>query len=189
MIPVLLVEKCRNFQYTEQDSPFQVLSIKILKMKRALIILVAVFGFAAMASAQPKAVGGRLGFGIEASYQHYLGDPNFLELNAGVWGFGGVGFRTTGTYNFVFAQPQWSPRGSWAWYAGPGVTLGTAHWNGEDNKFFFGILGQVGVEYKFWFPLQLSADIRPTLGICDGDFYSDGLIGGFLPTISVRYAF
>ena len=39
-----------------------------------------------------------------------------------------------------------------------------------------------------WFPLQLSADLRPTFGICDSEFWTDGLFG-FAPMISVRYSF
>ena len=58
----------------------------------------------------------------------------------------------------------------------------------DANNFFFGLVGQVGLEYTFWFPLQLSADLRPTLGICDGEFWTDGLFG-FVPTLSVRYSF
>ena len=110
-------------------------------MKKALIVIAAVFGFALVASAQPKAIGGRLGYGLEASYQHFLGNPNFLEVNLGLDLFGGEpGFRATGTYNFTFAQPNWTPRGNWAWYAGPGATLGTTHYN-DDNNFFFGLVG------------------------------------------------
>lgn len=158
-------------------------------MKKAIIIIAAVLGFATMASAQPKAVGGRLGYGLEASYQHYLGAPNFLEVNAGLNVYGGkAGFNATGTYNFMFAQPSWTPRGEWGWYAGPGVTLGSTYYN-DDHNFFFGVVGQVGVEYTFWFPLQLSADLRPTFGLCDGEFWTNGLWGGFIPTISVRYSF
>ena len=57
-------------------------------MKKALIVIAAVFGFAMVASAQPKAIGGRLGYGLEASYQHFLGNPNFLEVNLGLDMFG-----------------------------------------------------------------------------------------------------
>lgn len=158
-------------------------------MKKTLIIIAAVLGFAVAASAQPKAIGGRLGYCIEASYQHYLGDPNFLEINAGIWGLSDIGFKATGIYNFVFAQPAWSPRGFWSWYAGPGVTFGTTAYNEKNGKFFFGLVGQIGLEYEFWFPLQLSADLRPTFGFCDSEFYKDGISYGFIPTISIRYAF
>ena len=95
-------------------------------MRKAIIVIAAMLGFAFMSSAQPKAIGGRLGYGLEASYQHYLGSPNFLEANAGIWGHEDIGFKVTGTYNFTFAQPKWTPRGNWAWYAGPGVTFGTS---------------------------------------------------------------
>ena len=156
-------------------------------MKKTIIIIAVMLGFAFAASAQPKAIGGRLG--IEASYQHTLGAPHFLELNAGIFGLNHVGFRFTGLYNFVFAQPNWTPRGSWAWYAGPGVSLGTAHYNDKNGQFFAGIAGQVGLEYEFWFPLQLSVDLRPQFGFCDGEFYMDGVTYGFVPTLSVRYAF
>lgn len=113
-------------------------------MKKTIIIIAVMLGFAFAASAQPKAIGGRLGYGIEASYQHTLGAPHFLELNAGIFGLNHVGFRFTGLYNFVFAQPNWTPRGSWAWYAGPGVSLGTAHYNDKNGQFFAGIAGQLG---------------------------------------------
>ena len=158
-------------------------------MKKTIIIIAVMLGFAFAASAQPKAIGGRLGYGIEASYQHTLGAPHFLELNAGIFGLNHVGFRFTGLYNFVFAQPNWTPRGSWAWYAGPGVSLGTAHYNDKNGQFFAGIAGQLGLEYEFWFPLQLSVDLRPQFGFCDGAFYVGGVTYGFVPTLSVRYAF
>lgn len=159
-------------------------------MKKAIIIIAAVLGFAVMASAQPKAIGGRLSTwgGLEVSYEHYLGNPNFLEVNVGMnWYGGGCGAEATGVYNFTFAQPAWTPRGNWAWYAGPGLTLGSTHYN-DENQFFFGIVGQVGLEYTFWFPLQLSADLRPVFGFCDSEFWMNGLFG-FAPTLGIRYSF
>lgn len=152
-------------------------------MKKTLIIIAAILGFAVAASAQPKAIGGRFGAtGLEASYQHYLGNPNFLEVDLGFYMFNG--FNATGTYNWTFAQPNWSSRGEWGWYAGPGINLGV-----YDSNFFIGAVGQVGLEYTFWFPLQLSVDLRPTIGVYDGEFFTDGLAYGFIPSFSVRYAF
>lgn len=168
-------------------------------MKKIVLVAAAIFGLAFAASAQPKAVGGRLaGFGalgVQASYEHYLGNPNFLEIDAGADFTGDkVGFIATGTYNWVFAQPSWTPRGSWSWYAGPGFTIGAVSWDKdnsdkEETKAMFGFVGQVGLEYTFWFPLQISADIRPVIGFVDSDFYDRGLGYGFIPTISVRYVF
>ncbi len=157
-------------------------------MKKVVLFAIALLGCAVMATAQPKAIGGRLGWGLGASYEHYLGEPNFLEFDAEMFNVDNIGFRLDGIYNFVFAEPDWTPRGTWQWYAGPGVALGSAHYN-NDNNFFFMFEGQVGLEYKFWFNLQLSADLRPGFGICDGKFYTDGFYYGFLPTLSVRYYF
>lgn len=158
-------------------------------MKKTILIIAAVLGFAVAASAQPKAIGGRFGYsGLNASYEHYLGNPNFLEVEAGIDFYGSkVGFNATALYNWTFAQPDWSSRGDWGWYAGPGISLGSTYFN-DGTNFFFGICGQVGLEYTFWFPLQLSVDVRPTFGFCDGDFWKNGLYG-FAPCLSVRYAF
>ena len=59
--------------------------------------MVAALAFAAVASAQPKAVGVRVGNGAEVSYQHYLGGSNFIEADLG---FMSNGFRLTGIYDF-----------------------------------------------------------------------------------------
>ena len=67
-------------------------------MRKAIIVIAAMLGFAFMSSAQPKAIGGRLGYGLEASYQHYIGRHNLLEANAGIWGHEEFGFQFTGKY-------------------------------------------------------------------------------------------
>ncbi|MBE6230767.1 MAG: hypothetical protein E7117_00195 [Bacteroidales bacterium] len=98
--------------------------------------------------------------------------------------------RLTGTYNFMILQPEWTSKGEWGFYAGPGVTLGTGfnYW----KAFSVGIAGQVGLEYTFWFPLKLSVDLRPTIGLMVQDggvvFDKDGIMG-FIPSISARYTF
>ena len=170
---------------------------KHLSMKKTLIIAIAVLlGAAAVASAQPKAIGLRLGYPAnEVSYEHYLGGPNFLEAEIGVRDFG-QGYSVTGIYNFVFAEPQWTSRGEWAWYAGPGLTAGYVGFKvtDADNNthkeyhFLAGLVAQVGLEYTFWFPLQLSVDLRPVIGYCDG-FYREGALFGMVPQLSVRYHF
>lgn len=162
-------------------------------MKKTLLVLFAAIAFAAVAAAQPKAIGGKLGSqGVQASYEHYLGGPNFIEANLGIDIEHDLGFNVSGIYNFVFAQPNWTPRGDWAWYAGPGVTFGTMYYNGkyikQKDKAFFGLVGQIGCEYQFWFPLQVSADFRPTVAFCDGSAFFRTLYA-LCPTISVRYTF
>ena len=85
-------------------------------MKRILITLAVMLGFAVAAVAQPKAVGIRFGYGVEASYQHSLGN-NFVEANLGLEAFNAL--NVAATYNWMIAQPQWTDRGEgilcWCW--------------------------------------------------------------------------
>lgn len=156
-------------------------------MKKIIIIAVLALGFATAVSAQPRAIGGRLSYGIEASYQHTVKSADFLEANLGLFAFGSL--DATVTYNFMIAQPNWTSRGEWGFYAGPGASLGL---NLLGNYFHAAVVGQVGLEYTFWFPLQLSVDLRPQIGIAadssNAAFYAAGLLG-FVPTIGVRYRF
>ena len=151
-------------------------------MKKIIIIAALLFGLAAAASAQPRAVGVRIGNGGELSYQHQLG-ANFLEVDGGLGlGFDGTfNVGATGIYNFMIAQPDWTDRGEWGFYAGPGASFGLGV--GDANYFTLGIAGMVGLEYTFWFPLQLSIDFRQHIGIGNG-FWAPSSVG-----LGVRYRF
>lgn len=160
-------------------------------MKKIILIAAAVLGFALAASAQPRAIGGRVGYGLEASYQHTIGGADFVEVNAGLFGYDSFG--AAATYNFMIAQPEWTSKGEWGFYAGPGASLnyGWGISNLVTSSFNVAVMAQVGLEYTFWFPLQLSVDIRPMVGISIADgvsFYRNGLFG-FSPCISARYRF
>ncbi len=184
-------------------------------MKKIFAIITLALAVSLSSFAQPKAIGGRFGYsGLEASYEHYVGSPNFIEAELGVDYLGAWGFKATGMYNYVFLQPSWTSRGDWAWYAGAGLSMGyvgdQVRYHEGDVKYIDWARGfelsipvQVGLEYTFWFPLQLAVDIRPYLGmhICGKDinglhvpdhhkvgFYNQGL-WGFTPTLSVRYSF
>ncbi len=160
------------------------------------ILFVAIFAIAsfAVANAQPRAIGGRLAYGVEASYQHSMGDTDFVEANLGLFGFSSL--NATATYNFMCLQPDWTSKGEWGLYAGPGASVGFG-W--LTRSFSVAAVGQVGLEYTFWFPLQLSVDLRPQVGVelygGEGDsrggvrFNLAGLYYGFIPTLGVRYRF
>ena len=154
-------------------------------MKKIILVAAMVLGFAVAASAQPRALGVRIGNGGEISYQHQLG-ANFLEVDGGLGlGFDGVfNVGATGIYNFMIAQPQWTSRGEWGFYAGPGAAVGM-NVIGEESYFHVAAAGMVGLEYSFWFPLQLSFDVRPTLGFG----FNHGLHWGVMPALGVRYKF
>lgn len=152
-------------------------------MKKFFLVAAMVLGFAVAASAQPRALGLRIGNFTEISYQHGF-NSNFLEVDGGV-GFGStLDLGATGIYNFMIAQPAWTDRGEWGFYAGPGARVGLGV--GEHSYFNLAAAGMIGLEYSFWFPLQLSIDYRQVLG------YSLGLDKLYAPysfALGVRYRF
>ena len=158
-------------------------------MKKSLLLtaLVAVLGVT-MAYAQPRAVGGRLGYGIEASYEHSVGD-NMVSVEVGVPYF--TGLEAAATYDWIDpfgATFPWNEKGEWHWYMGVGAAL-QAPFN--FNYAFLGAAGRFGFEYDFWFPLQLSLDWRPALGVGfnnAGANFGYDLYGGAIG-LGVRYKF
>lgn len=130
---------------------------------------------------QSRAIGLRGGYGVELSYQHTLG-ANFVETDLGIVA---NSINLAATYNWMIAQPQWTDRGEWGVYAGPGAAVGLGL---NPAKVNIAVAGQIGLEYTFWFPLQLSLDLRPQIGLQLGGgsgFYA----GGFYPALGVRYRF
>ena len=154
-------------------------------MKKINLAAAMVLGFAIAATAQPRAIGVRIGNGAEISYQHSF-NANFLEVDGGV----GLGFDktfnlgATGIYNFMIAQPAWTDRGEWGFYAGPGA--GLALGVGEADYFALSVAGMVGLEYTFWFPLQISLDLRENIGL---GFAGHGLWDHTSLGLSFRYRF
>lgn len=155
-------------------------------MKKIIIVAALVLGFAAAASAQPRAVGLR---GGEISYQHSI-DKNFIEVDGGVgFGYGtdvNMTVGATAVYNFMIAQPQWTDRGEWGFYAGPGANVGLGIGSEGNNFLNVSAAGAVGLEYTFWFPLQLSFDFRQHLGLGFGGY---GFYNLSSACLAIRYRF
>lgn len=141
-----------------------------------------------------NAIGLRLGdndgFGGEISYQRGLSDSNRLELDLGWRNSNHVdAIKLAGLYQWV-----WNIDGGFNWYAGVGGGLGS--WKaesfyvngnkikGESETVFFAA-GDIGIEYLFDIPLQLSLDFRPEF------YFSDGINDDFGPDIAlgIRYRF
>ena len=148
-------------------------------MRRIILFLLAYLCLSVAANAQPRALGLRIGAeGAEISYQHNIQKSSFIEAELGSE-FGSVeGLKATGTYDFIFARPAWTNRGYWGLYTGPGVSLGCL-----EDKFLIAFSAQAGMEYTFWFPLQLSIDFRQHIGIGNG-FWAPSSVG-----LGVRYKF
>lgn len=149
-------------------------------MKKIILVAAMVLGFATAAVAQPRAVGVKLGWGVDASYQHTVG-KDFVEATLGLNNFTSLDLGAV--YNFMIAQPDWTDRGEWGFYAGPGAAVGMNI--GENSYFHLAAAGMVGLEYSFWFPLQLSFDLKPQLGFGFGH----GLHWSVTPSLGVRYKF
>ncbi len=145
------------------------------------------------AIAQPRAIGANIGSGAGVSYQHSLGEANMLDLAVNIpllyKGFGVGAICTYDWINPFGTAIPWNEKGSWNWSLGAGAAGGIYGFN--HPAWYVGAAGHVGVAYDFWFPLQLSVDWRPNIGIVGAggkiDFNGWGLYDGI--SLGVRYLF
>ncbi|WP_375242169.1 hypothetical protein [Lacinutrix sp.] len=161
-------------------------------MKNKFLLLVVTLGFGLNVAAQEiskNAIGLRIGdndgFGGEISFQRALGKNNRLELDLGIRsGNNYDGFKLTGLYQWV-----WQLEGDFNWYAGAGGGIGNYSYElptplKDESETFLFAAGNVGIEYNFDIPIQLSLDVRPEIGF--GDFRNDL---DFDLALGVRYRF
>lgn len=165
-------------------------------MKKLISTALLAFGFALTAYSQqiPKnALGLRLGdndgFGGELSYQRGLGDNNRLELDLGWRDTKHYdAYKLVGLYHWI-----WNIDGGFNWYAGAGGGIGSYSFNhlppgydGDDSGTFLLLAGDLGIEYVFDIPLQLSLDLRPELYF--GDEYREDRFGPDI-ALGIRFTF
>ncbi|APY12584.1 hypothetical protein BWZ22_15750 [Seonamhaeicola sp. S2-3] len=162
-------------------------------MKKLFLLSLAVMGFAFSTNAQSiadNAIGLRLGdsdgFGAEVSYQRALSDSNRLEFDLG-WRDGSNydGFKLAGLYQWVMPLD-----GSFNWYVGAGGGIGSFSIDApgiDDTDTFIFAAGDIGIEYDFEIPLQLSLDFRPEIGFGD-DLYDNNDLD-FDIALGIRYQF
>ncbi len=149
------------------------------KMKKIILIII-MFSISSALFAQTgnNALGVRFGGGdgveAEISYQKYIGGPNRLEFDLGLYNEGwNDGFKFSLLYQWVG-----NIDGGFNWYAGAGgsiggrnVETGNPHWDDDYNDgLFLDVDGQIGIEYNFPFPIQISLDARPEFGLINDDF-------------------
>lgn len=158
-------------------------------MKKMLLVAALVVGFAGFASAQVdgKAIGlrfgGLRGYGAEVSFQNPLGSATRLEADLG-WNYYGIGLALV--HQWVWDLSELAP--GFNWYAGVGGALGLYDYGyvglARNNSFNLGVAGQVGIEYNFNIPIQLSLDYRPVVYLLSNGYFSgDGI------ALSARYKF
>ncbi|MEW5675333.1 hypothetical protein ABGT15_03380 [Flavobacterium enshiense] len=169
-------------------------------MRKIILSAIVLIGLAYSAQAQDRknAIGLRLGdndgFGGEVSYQRWISNKNRLEFD--------LGWRDTKHYDAAkligLYQWVWDIDNGFKWYAGPGAGLGSwraQYWNNghdvyyDESGVFFVATGDIGIEYNFDIPLQISLDFRPELYISEdyNDIRDDGF--GADVGLSVRYKF
>lgn len=166
-----------------------------MRSKKLILVVLLSLGAAVAAHAQyPRAFGIRGGYGFEASYQHFVSDPHFLEFDLGYDMRGNGGFKLSTLYNFVIARPDWTRAGYWTWYLGLGATLGYLYNDILDDSYGRGFMiaacAGAGVEYCLFNHLGISLDVRPSFGYHVGakSFYGTKLLG-LIPCLGVRYVF
>ena len=160
-------------------------------MKKLVLLSLFVVAMATAAFAQPRAIGARIGYGVEVSYQHSLSEENMVSVEVGLPGFSGL--SASATYDWLNPGGHmipWEHKGQWNWYAGVGASAGFYGFN--EIWGYGGVAGRLGVEYNFWFPLQLSIDYRPTIGVWgaygSAAFNIRGLYEGAI-ALGARYIF
>lgn len=158
-------------------------------MKKFLLTFCLLASIVVAANAQPRAIGARVGWNLEFSYQHAIASRNMIDLTAGVTNFfnNAAYVDANCVFDWVF-----NINGGWNWYVGPGLGVGYgfgSHWRENDYiPFRLNIGGQIGVEYQFGIPLNLSLDWRPmwnVMGAGHGFFYGEFCSFG----LGVRYRF
>lgn len=142
-------------------------------MKKLLMIIAAFMLLTTAASAQElglrfgDATGGNVAidgvFGL-GSWSRVHGDVSFGD---------GVGIDLL--WDFIYKPLSGE---AFNWYAG----VGPFAWIGD--PFQLGVVGELGLEYRFKFPLSLSVDWRPSFRIIDNTDFSAGGFG-----LNVRYIF
>lgn len=169
-------------------------------MKNFLLIF---FCFTAIyfCAAQPRAIGVRVGYNFELSYQHSLKN-NFLEVDLGSTPFLThiIHNNKTGTTIYTYGRAQITASYNWIhemkhnfnWYIG--VAAGICYGYGEYydimgyNRFGVPLGAQIGIEHQFSIPLNLSLDWRPMInvfGLRQGNYYTNL----FNIAFGVRYRF
>lgn len=163
--------------------------LKTLTLIACFISLSTAFGQEISDHAIGLRLGDSDGFGAEISYQKSISQYNRIELDLG-WRDHRYfnAFKLAGVYQWVHEID-----GSFNWYYGVGGGLGNVSFDNipnyvsdNDGLFVFGA-GNVGIEYNFDFPLLLSLDIRPEVGLIGYDGFSDNF--DFDIALGIRYQF
>jgi hypothetical protein len=136
-----------------------------MKTKFFTLIFILGLGISSQLSGQAykSAIGGKLGYGLIASYKTFLSESNAIDI------FGGIrwGGLAAGAY-YEKHKPIGTTEGL-QWYWGFGGSLTTwSYGSGLGNYYEVGASGVLGLDYAFSdIPLNLSVDWAPTFVLLD----------------------
>lgn len=160
-------------------------------MKRYVVLFVVAvcLFFANNLKAQDygSAIGLRLGYPLSLTYKTFINDNSAIEIFGGLRGYSSYSWINVGAAYQVH-KPIEGVEGL-NWYFGGGASV--FFWTYKNNFFgdnssstTFGILGNLGLDYKFAdSPINLSADWMPIFFI---NGYGSGFGGGY-GALAVRY--
>lgn len=157
-------------------------------MKKVMITLfVALLAFQLSAQEYKSAIGGKLGYGLIASYKTFLSESSAVDIFGGIrWG----GF-VAGAYWLKHKPIASVDHLSWYWGLGGSFTTWDYGFAGYDNYYELGISGVLGLDYAFEdLPINVSLDWAPTIVVADSyDYPGDELnrFRGGYGALSVRY--
>lgn len=131
-------------------------------------IAVAIFSLCSVNALAGGAVGFNIGSGLGVSYQQDIAEKYRLDIAFHLPYATNNGIGAGGIVTFDWVDPAgttipWDKAGEWHWCAGVGVASGA--YNFINPYWYAGVAGHVGIEYDFKFPMQLSLDWRPNLGV------------------------
>jgi hypothetical protein len=155
-------------------------------MKKILLTVVAIFAMSTMANAQIKDLGVRGAFGAGAGAElSAMWDCGLLGANRLETDLGWAGNKDWGYINLTGIVQWTGDLGSnFGWFAGVGANLGLYNGNDADyDGFGLGLAAQVGLEYNFSIPIQLTLDFRPGWSFIGHSGFGYGV------ALGIRYRF
>jgi len=162
-------------------------------MKKILFLAAFVAASVMSYANGPRAIGANLGYSAGFSYQHGFGEKNMLDVAVSVPFVSSFGIGGSVTYDWIDpfnTSVPWNERGEWHWAMGVGGSGGLYSFS---NPFLWyaGVAGHIGIAYDFWFPMELSLDWRPTIGVDNcNDKIGFGLWGLYSGvSLGIRYLF
>ncbi len=129
---------------------------------------------------------------VAASLKTFLSNPAAIELNIGFRDYGYFGyswFNLSASLSFQYHFKIGSVAGL-RWFIGGGATAFNTFSSYSDYKGFgVGVFPTAGADYKFKkIPLDVSADIRPTIAVIKPyEYYDDFYVANV--GVSARYTF